>query len=592
MAHTLPIHLDRIERALKAAGVTLRRTKVMEVAAAAFGYRNANALAAASRAGELTPPPADRISTIEIQKDEIMHILQDPADGRLFGMQATETGSRADGIGVTPYGNLVTMPSLPSKPDATVGRIVLWFGQVTGRDGPHNFCGHTEAEYRRDLAAWCLQRWSHTKAETSPAINREHADAKIIEGFFHDNDAYRLSEKIVSEPEAGANGERQRSLAMVRTTLAPLAAEFDEVHQVRTAGGDDIELVCDMRFDQMAATLRSLYADDETAEEAGRKTAEAKAIADGWRLERGVACVELSDIGEGEDGDYDTTDPDDAPYLRFDVSVRDGATWEAVDDASYCIRFEANATIEIRRALLDRIMDEVHDPIASGQSIKRICERLSWLTPQDLGATTAESTQEDAETIQSEQTESEPTEETPDDGCDRRLVVTAWFCDRDGNGEVVDGHQTELDVTDRFLALEPDDMRRLSKGNDEITASMLNDRVEFDGTAWQGGVEAWITKEAILDFFEGHGWRIATMKPDDLDHQVRDFKAAKAAWIAKVTAELKASQTEMRISTALSALRTLTDADLDAAIREERRRRSNRDGFDARIRQRNPDVAG
>ena len=85
--------------------------------------------------------------------------------------------------------------------------------------------------------------------------------------------------------------------------------------------------------------------------------------------------VELEDIGEGLSGDYDPNDKDDIPLLRFTV-LKDG---EPVDDASYCTQVPTDITPTEATNVLATIMNEVAEPLAQGYSIKKMCERLSWI---------------------------------------------------------------------------------------------------------------------------------------------------------------------------------------------------------------------
>lgn len=85
--------------------------------------------------------------------------------------------------------------------------------------------------------------------------------------------------------------------------------------------------------------------------------------------------VELEDIGEGLSGDYDPTDKDDVSLLRFTV-LSDN---EPVEDASYCTQVPTNITITEATTVLSAILNEVADPLAQGYSIKKMCERLSWI---------------------------------------------------------------------------------------------------------------------------------------------------------------------------------------------------------------------
>ena len=106
---------------------------------------------------------------------------------------------------------------------------------------------------------------------------------------------------------------------------------------------------------------------------------------------KGKIKVEWSDLGEGLSGDYDPNDPNDIPLLRFDVSrmedfPKDGRNmdWEAIDDASYCTNFPVTASDDLKMKALAYLMGEIYEPAEAGNSIKKLCERLSWISPEWL----------------------------------------------------------------------------------------------------------------------------------------------------------------------------------------------------------------
>lgn len=95
--------------------------------------------------------------------------------------------------------------------------------------------------------------------------------------------------------------------------------------------------------------------------------------------DKGVV-VEVGFINEGLGGDYNIDDPDDRPLLRFDVSRRlDDGTLEAVDDASYCTMLRADARDVLVKEAAKLVLREVRDAVRGGCSIKKTCERLSWV---------------------------------------------------------------------------------------------------------------------------------------------------------------------------------------------------------------------
>ena len=99
---------------------------------------------------------------------------------------------------------------------------------------------------------------------------------------------------------------------------------------------------------------------------------------------RGNVKVEWSELGEGIDGDYNPDDPEDVELLRFDVSRKAGDNWEAIDDASYCTQVPVSATPEQRAEGLQLIMDEIYEWASQGYSIKKLCERLSWISLESI----------------------------------------------------------------------------------------------------------------------------------------------------------------------------------------------------------------
>jgi len=98
--------------------------------------------------------------------------------------------------------------------------------------------------------------------------------------------------------------------------------------------------------------------------------------------------VEWSDLGEGINGDYDETDPDDIQLLRFDISVMHKADeeygWQGVSDASYCTQVPIGTDPEILKKGLNMIMDEIFEAVVEGHSIKKACERMSWISVDSI----------------------------------------------------------------------------------------------------------------------------------------------------------------------------------------------------------------
>lgn len=109
-------------------------------------------------------------------------------------------------------------------------------------------------------------------------------------------------------------------------------------------------------------------------------------------LVQGNVKVVLETLGEGWKGDYDPNDPDDEALIRFSVmsqyglsemAIQDGH-WEYCEDASYCTCVPVTLEPELRQKMLEEIMRQVYPDASQGNSIKRICERLSWIDTDTL----------------------------------------------------------------------------------------------------------------------------------------------------------------------------------------------------------------
>lgn len=97
-------------------------------------------------------------------------------------------------------------------------------------------------------------------------------------------------------------------------------------------------------------------------------------VGSGWQVK-----VELEWIGEGLDGDYNSKNPYDTPLLRFTVYKKVNDQWEAIDDASYCTQLPATITAERASEAAGQILSCVEGSVLNGDSIKKICEKLSWI---------------------------------------------------------------------------------------------------------------------------------------------------------------------------------------------------------------------
>lgn len=107
----------------------------------------------------------------------------------------------------------------------------------------------------------------------------------------------------------------------------------------------------------------------------------------------GTVRVSFDHIGEGFEGDYDETDPDDAPLLRLDVEVAaqhsdkvwgeetDDPNWVYPSDGSICTQVNMDTTDDATlRDLLAYAAASLSEAVTSGTtSVKSEMDRLSYL---------------------------------------------------------------------------------------------------------------------------------------------------------------------------------------------------------------------
>lgn len=98
----------------------------------------------------------------------------------------------------------------------------------------------------------------------------------------------------------------------------------------------------------------------------------------------GKVKVEWEDLGEGVCGDYDPDDPEDVALLRFYSYYLDGKEWEPLDDGSYCTLTPVDTHGPVLIGLAQLLAAEIGDAYAAGGSVKKVCERLSWISPEWL----------------------------------------------------------------------------------------------------------------------------------------------------------------------------------------------------------------
>ena len=87
--------------------------------------------------------------------------------------------------------------------------------------------------------------------------------------------------------------------------------------------------------------------------------------------------AEFIDIGEGYNGEYDPTDPNDVALLRFDVYELVDGEWETIDDTSYCTAMPVDTPDDV----LDKALTHLLEEMSNATSKKKCGETLSWMNP-------------------------------------------------------------------------------------------------------------------------------------------------------------------------------------------------------------------
>lgn len=121
----IAIQLSRLDKALKAQGVTLKRNQLLTVSAAAFGFRYSNELTAATN--DIVPPEANPIGVVEHEGERVV-LARDVLSNSIFAVDETflEQISAEDNSETwlpTPYGHLAAINRLLDQPITTITTI-------------------------------------------------------------------------------------------------------------------------------------------------------------------------------------------------------------------------------------------------------------------------------------------------------------------------------------------------------------------------------------------------------------------------------------------------------------------------------------
>lgn len=221
MSRVLP-HLNRLADALAGHGVKLKRADLLEVAAAAFGFRNSNELTAAARDGELDPAPAVTLGRITIAGKDMI-VLSDPATRETFAASAEEGD-----ILLAPHGGMVRVAelkdslrplneafsSIPSSSSST-----LWIARVepVSKQGHVILHGSSRAIVTAKLANWCQNQDADLENFVETAEFDEDKNQDVVDAFFAKNEGRYFEIENVSETETTTSGQTQNAHDVIIT---------------------------------------------------------------------------------------------------------------------------------------------------------------------------------------------------------------------------------------------------------------------------------------------------------------------------------------------------------------------------------------
>ena len=197
-----PILLDRLAHALAAHGVSLKRTAVLQVAASAFGYHNANEFSAA----ELVVPQARAIARSTMPTGDSVILVEDPLAQAPYGideafLEQVIAENRRESFGISPYGHLLDLTGLADQNLSALGQttpptgLPLHIAVIEHKHGSSGYVALTKADLYAQLAAFCIEYWREAERRAGPLSDYED-DKAIVDGYFdgHDSETLYLEE--------------------------------------------------------------------------------------------------------------------------------------------------------------------------------------------------------------------------------------------------------------------------------------------------------------------------------------------------------------------------------------------------------------
>lgn len=230
----IAIHLDRLSQALAAKGVELKRTDLLQVAAAAFGYHNQNEVSAASQRGDLTPRHAVPVCRVSIPSTPFEReiVVLETDEQMLYGIDAAFFDAvddrRAERYGPTPYGTLVDLGYATGRMDDPKAGAV----SKTATASAHLDRALREARFLREQLDAITGETDQQGQDIGQAENTLSRLISALEGGSYEDDGSRP--ETAGRPRA-TDAERAswgRDIDGMRTAVDDLAARGSDLAMV------------------------------------------------------------------------------------------------------------------------------------------------------------------------------------------------------------------------------------------------------------------------------------------------------------------------------------------------------------------------
>lgn len=208
---SLPIHLNRLDRALRAQGVVFKRHQLLETCAAAFGFHNSNEATAAAKSGVLNPPQATPIGRLSLDDGQILIVAQDPLAMAPYAIDETfvEQTDGANQFGVSPYGHILDLTRLSGEPLSEIAErlseigtsscieLKIYTACIQHKHGENRYHSLSEEGVEAEIEGFCSQWWDEVE-HRFPGETFTGKD--LIENYFdaHDHDFLERSEVSLS----------------------------------------------------------------------------------------------------------------------------------------------------------------------------------------------------------------------------------------------------------------------------------------------------------------------------------------------------------------------------------------------------------